>query len=254
MEDACRRALAEAVVSGEAFHRDAAANREALRHLRQVHRKSGGKAGISEEAMAETIAAQLAGVGSYADFLETPLRIEADSLVDPAERERWMSLPDHVYLEGREYPLDYAFEDGEPVVRARIPPSSSTTSTTETSPSSTARSTGRSRAASATPSAPPRWRKRATRCSASAPRTRLTAPSAAAPSAPPAAGAVRAGDAATPAATAAPAPSATAAARKKEAAAAASATRAAAAPPPAPAADGKAAKAGAGGIDGTLLS
>ncbi|HEX8213490.1 MAG TPA: hypothetical protein VF584_25160 [Longimicrobium sp.] len=121
MEDACRRALAEAVVSGEAFHRDAAANREALRHLRQVHRKSGGKAGISEETMAQTIAAQLAGVGSYADFLETPLRIEADSLVDPAERERWMSLPDHVYLEGREYPLDYAFEDGEPVVRARIP-------------------------------------------------------------------------------------------------------------------------------------
>ncbi len=121
MEDACRRALAEAVVSGEAFHRDAAANREALRHLRQVHRKSGGKAGISEQAMAETIAAQLAGVGSYADFLETPLRIEADALVDPAERERWMSLPDHVYLEGREYPLDYAFEDGEPVVRARIP-------------------------------------------------------------------------------------------------------------------------------------
>ncbi|HEY0154450.1 MAG TPA: hypothetical protein VGB92_20725 [Longimicrobium sp.] len=121
MEDACRLALAEAVVSGEAFHRDAAANREALRHLRQVHRKSGGKAGISEESMAQTIAAQLAGVGSYADFLETPLRIEADALVDPAERERWMSLPDHIYLEGREYPLDYAFEDGEPVVRARIP-------------------------------------------------------------------------------------------------------------------------------------
>ena len=121
MEDACRHALAEAVVSGEAFHRDAAANREALRHLRQVHRKSGGKAGISEEAMAETIAAQLAAVSSYADFLETPLRIEADALVDAAERDRWMSLPDHIYLEGREYPLDYAFEDGAPVVRARIP-------------------------------------------------------------------------------------------------------------------------------------
>ncbi|HEX8362283.1 MAG TPA: hypothetical protein VF613_19350 [Longimicrobium sp.] len=121
LEEECRRALAAAVMAGEAFHKDAAANRDALRQLRQVHRKSGGKAGVSEETMIGTIAEQLAHVHSYADFLETPLRIEADSLVDPAERERWMSLPDHVYLEGREYPLDYAFDDGTPIVRARIP-------------------------------------------------------------------------------------------------------------------------------------
>jgi hypothetical protein len=32
-----------------------------------------------------------------------------------------MHLPDHIYLDGREYPLDYAFEAGVPVVRARVP-------------------------------------------------------------------------------------------------------------------------------------
>jgi hypothetical protein len=120
-EEVARRALAAAVVAGQATHTDASAAREALRELRTVHRKSGGKAGVSEDAMVENIAAQLAGVGSYADFLETPLRIATDSLVDPAERERWMHLPDHIYLDGREYPLDYAFEAGVPVVRARVP-------------------------------------------------------------------------------------------------------------------------------------
>jgi hypothetical protein len=119
-EEECRRALARAVVSGEASHRDGAASRDALRQLRQIHRKSGGKAGISEDEMADRIAAQLAEVNSYAEFLETPLRIDIDG-VDEAERDRWLSLPDHIYLEGREYPLDYAFVEGEPVVRARIP-------------------------------------------------------------------------------------------------------------------------------------
>jgi ATP-dependent helicase HrpA len=122
VEDACRRVLAEAMAAGSAYHRDVAANRDALRELREVYRRSGGEAAaVSEKSLVAYLMEKLRGVGSYSGFMETPLRINADALVPAAERARWLALPDTIVLEGDEYPLDYAFEGDTPVVRARVP-------------------------------------------------------------------------------------------------------------------------------------
>ena len=122
LEDACRRALAQAVVGGAAYHQDTPRNREIFRELREVYRRSGGQAAKAEEAaLVDEVAGRLEGVSSYAEFLETPLRIDAEAIVPRAERERWLALPDTVTLRGVDYPLDYAVEDGAGVVRARVP-------------------------------------------------------------------------------------------------------------------------------------
>ncbi|HEX8696861.1 MAG TPA: hypothetical protein VF746_30865 [Longimicrobium sp.] len=122
LEDACRRALARAVVSGEAWHPDAPAYRQLFRELREVWRRSGGAAPkVSEEALVDLVAERLRGVGSYREFMETPLRFDADELVPRADRERWLALPDTVEIGGDEYPLDYGFEGEIAVVRARVP-------------------------------------------------------------------------------------------------------------------------------------
>jgi ATP-dependent helicase HrpA len=87
-----------------------------------VYRRSGGRtAEISEKALTEHVAARLRDVKSYDEFLQTPLPIDPDSLVPPAERAKWMALPDSIEIQAREYPLDYVIEDGTAVVRARIP-------------------------------------------------------------------------------------------------------------------------------------
>ncbi|HEX2204300.1 MAG TPA: hypothetical protein VHG91_13410, partial [Longimicrobium sp.] len=122
LEDACRRALAEAVASGAAYHRDAPAYREMFRELREVWRRSGGAAPqVSEKALAEHVMERLKEVHAYSEFLETPLRFDADALVPRADRERWLALPGTVVLDGDEYPLDYGYEGETAVVRARIP-------------------------------------------------------------------------------------------------------------------------------------
>ena len=122
MEDAARSALAEAVASGTAYHPEGHRNREALRELREVYRRSGGEtASVGEKALAEHVTAKLADVGSYREFLDSAFRIDPDDLVPADERARWMALPDSIELGGREYPLDYAVEDGQAVVRARVP-------------------------------------------------------------------------------------------------------------------------------------
>ena len=122
LEDACRRALADAVASGAAHHPDAPALRQAFRELREVYRRSGGAAAAAnEERLSEEIYRRLQNVTSYAEFLETPLRVDADGIVPHDERERWLSLPDTVTLHGVDYPLDYVVEDGAGIARARVP-------------------------------------------------------------------------------------------------------------------------------------
>ena len=123
MEDASRRALAEAVASGQAYHPDISRVRESLRELREVFRRSAGTtAAVNEKVLTDHLMARLAGVNGYTEFLETPLAIDPDALVPPEERARWMALPDHIWIADRSYPLDYALgDDGTAVVRARIP-------------------------------------------------------------------------------------------------------------------------------------
>lgn len=122
MGDLARRALAEAVVSGAAYYPDALHNRTVIRELREVWRRSGGTvAAASDDALRDAIAARLGGVDSFRDFMETPLRLDADAIVPRQERERWMALPAELEIHDEAYPLDYAVEDGAGVVRARIP-------------------------------------------------------------------------------------------------------------------------------------
>jgi hypothetical protein len=122
LEDAARRALAEAVVTGKAYHPDQLANRAILRELREVWRRSGGSvAAASDEALRDLIASRLANARTFQEFMDTPLRIDADAVVPRDERQRWMALPGEIELRGESYPLDYAVEDGQGTVRARIP-------------------------------------------------------------------------------------------------------------------------------------
>ena len=123
MEDQARRALAAAVASGQAYHPDIPGVRETLRELREVFRRSAGTtAAVNESVLTDHLMSRLASVNSYAEFLETPLRLDPDSLVPAEERARWMALPDHIWIDERSYPLDYVLgDDGTAVVRARIP-------------------------------------------------------------------------------------------------------------------------------------
>jgi hypothetical protein len=93
-----------------------------FRELREVWRRSGGTvAAASDEALREMIARRLEGVSGFQQFMDTPLRMNIDEIVPRAERERWTSLPAEIELRGEMYPLDYWVEDGQGVVRARIP-------------------------------------------------------------------------------------------------------------------------------------
>jgi ATP-dependent helicase HrpA len=121
-EEEARGVLARAVVSGEAQHPGLQAGRAALRELREVFRRAAVSADAGgEERLVAHIAAQLSGVRSYREFLETPIEIVPDRLMPPEERARWLSLPSTIELAGREWPLDYAIEDGIAVARARVP-------------------------------------------------------------------------------------------------------------------------------------
>jgi ATP-dependent helicase HrpA len=122
MEDECRRVLAEAVASGQAYHPDLSGVRETLRELREVFRRSAGTtAEVNEKVLTDHILERLRDVKSYSEFMETPLRLDPDALVAPEERARWMALPGTIWLAEREFPLDYVLEGDTAVVRARIP-------------------------------------------------------------------------------------------------------------------------------------
>ncbi|MGI9180000.1 MAG: DEAD/DEAH box helicase [Longimicrobiaceae bacterium] len=122
LEEPARRALAEAMAAGAAYHRDARANRTVFRELRDVYRRSGGEAPqVRESELREYFLRRLAGVGSYSEFMEMDLAVDPDELIPAEERKRWEALPDTITLVGDEYPLDYGFEGETPVVRARVP-------------------------------------------------------------------------------------------------------------------------------------
>lgn len=122
LAEAARGALATAMAAGVAYHRDVRENRERVRELREVYRRSGGATReVSEEALRQYFLAKLQGVGSYAEFLEADLKIDPDEWATPEERQRWLALPDTLELSGEEWPLDYAIEEGTAVVRVRVP-------------------------------------------------------------------------------------------------------------------------------------
>lgn len=122
LADAARRALAEAMAAGAAYHRDARANRAVFRELREVYRRSGGATpDIGEAQLIPYFEARLGDVQSYAEFTETDLRLNPDDFVALEERRKWLSLPDTLSVHGEDYPLDYGIEDSIPIARVRLP-------------------------------------------------------------------------------------------------------------------------------------
>jgi len=120
--DDARRLLAQAMASGAAYHRDAKENRNRIRELREIHRRSGGATREASEAeLTDYFMRRLERIGAYSQFMDADLKLDADEWAPREERKRLLALPSTIELGGDEYPLDYALEDGEAVVRARIP-------------------------------------------------------------------------------------------------------------------------------------
>jgi hypothetical protein len=121
--DAAREALANAAARFEARHRSLKDLRPRVDEVREVWRRSGGhtpKVGTKE--LAALFAEQLRDIQSYDEFRATPLTIDVDAMIPPAERARWMALPDHVVIRDREVPIEYGVEDGVGgVARLRLP-------------------------------------------------------------------------------------------------------------------------------------
>jgi hypothetical protein len=124
---AAERALAEAMARSEARHLAVRRNGFAVEQAREVWRRSGGRTPrLGERELADLYAEQLRGVRSLEEFRQRPLRLDLDALVPPAERERYLALPDVASLRGRDVELQYDVETGEDgapygVVRLRLP-------------------------------------------------------------------------------------------------------------------------------------
>jgi hypothetical protein len=121
--DVARAALANAAARFEARHRSLKDLRPRVEEVREVWRRSGGRtAKLGTKELAAMFAEQLRGIRSYDEFRATPLTVDVDALVFPAERARWMALPDHVMIRDREVPIEYGVEDGVGgVARLRLP-------------------------------------------------------------------------------------------------------------------------------------
>jgi hypothetical protein len=117
-----RQALTDALLAGSTLHPDQARVRQALELLGELWRRSGGtlEAAAPGEVRSR-IAAQLAEVTGWSDFLATRLVLDAEALVSQAERDRLLDLPSSVRLLGDSVPLDYEIAAGGPaVVRLRL--------------------------------------------------------------------------------------------------------------------------------------
>ena len=118
-----RRTLAEAMARGEARHIAARKNREAIERVREIYRRSGGtttKLGFPE--LTAIYESKLGEVNSVEEFMRTPLRIDAETLVPQEEQDRWLALPDAVMIRDREVPIEYDVEesDGQKTGVARL--------------------------------------------------------------------------------------------------------------------------------------
>ena len=121
LADAARRALVDALVTGVARHRDAAAVRSVLEHLGELYRRSGGTlTGADGASVRAALGKRLSHVRSLEDFNGTHLALTVDEFV-PAERRRALeALPAWVDLAGERCALDYEIEDGRSIVRIRL--------------------------------------------------------------------------------------------------------------------------------------
>jgi len=72
------------------------------------------------EHVAEQMAAQLAGVRSWDEFIGTRILLDPEAAIPEAERDRLDALPSSVFLYGDRVPVDYDVDQGVGVVRLRL--------------------------------------------------------------------------------------------------------------------------------------
>ena len=121
LADAARAALVEALLAGHTPHPDQARVRRALERLGFYWRRSGGRlTQAATEQVSARLAAQLAHVGSWDEFINARLLLDVDEMVPEAERRTLDELPASVHLYGDRVPMDYEVEQGIGVVRLRL--------------------------------------------------------------------------------------------------------------------------------------
>jgi hypothetical protein len=121
LADSARRALMDALLAGETPHPDQGRVRRALERFGHYWRRSGGRLRQAQrEHLAEQIAAQLAGVRSWDEFIGTRVLLDPDAVIPDGERDRLDALPSSVFLYGDRVPVDYDVDQGVGVVRLRL--------------------------------------------------------------------------------------------------------------------------------------
>jgi len=110
-----RRAFARALMEGSTDHANQGRVERSAFQLDELWRRSGGRVASDATAVEDYLTAQLQGVGSYQDFINTPVSLELDDFVSPDEREALETLPASVQLLGDRVPLRYEIEDGRGV-------------------------------------------------------------------------------------------------------------------------------------------
>jgi len=119
--DSARRALLEALLAGETPHPDQGRVRRALERFGHYWRRSGGRLQQAQrEHVAAQIAAQLAGVRSWDEFIGKPIGVDPDAAIPEGERQRLDALPSSVFLYGDRVPVDYDVDQGVGIVRLRL--------------------------------------------------------------------------------------------------------------------------------------
>jgi ATP-dependent helicase HrpA len=121
LADAGRAALVRALVAGETPHPDQGKLRRALERFGHFWRRSGGRLEQAQsERLAALIAAQLAHVRSWDEFIGVRIALDPDAAIPEGERTRLDALPSSAFLYGDRVPLDYDVEQGVGIVRLRL--------------------------------------------------------------------------------------------------------------------------------------
>ena len=118
---AARTALVQALLAGETPHPDQGRIRKALERFGFYWRRSGGRlAEAATERLTARLAAQLEGVTSWDEFINTRLVLDIDASVPEGLRHELDALPSSIHLYGDRVPVDYEVERGAGVIRLRL--------------------------------------------------------------------------------------------------------------------------------------
>jgi ATP-dependent helicase HrpA len=119
--EAAREAMATAVLGGKSRHPNRGRVARDAARLSEYWRRSGGLLhAAAPGAVLDQLVAQLAGVRTWAEFLATPITLDADSLIPPEERERLDAMPNSARILGDRVPIEYQLEGGRGVAWLKL--------------------------------------------------------------------------------------------------------------------------------------